>query len=669
MSRHRSKKHSSSRSSKTKRSRRRRRHYTCRVCCKWVRKRHSRKKEKSHDRNYAANTTLFPFLARNTPQLVQPPPPQPQPPVISFLRGGGDSNSSNSLNSPIHRANQLAKLKRACPNPEFCIDVGNLEEPIEAFFKHFRDLKMVNKGKIRRIGGEKGKNGFVLKLPFEEDNYAAWTVLKCVADPVADNLALEAWTGLRFVNRYVKRFPCFVKTYGLWKINQFETYAKLSNVTNNNADSLFNPRPISLSDALTYIPPDRLPPPAQMCRDAQFFAVMIQHFGRFQSLGDAFKLGGAARIQHADLLCILFQIYFVLTQLQPHFTHYDLHWYNVGLYQPFADPNDYIEMHYHLAGVSDETIVFPCPFIAKILDYGRAFVDISAGDGNPPTTTTDTLFRAVCEEPKCDPQCGTNYGFRAFTGQKAAEHFITPNKWNPSMDLRLANILNNMTKRMHNNIPLFNEKVHIQYHTEHGTPPNPNNGYDVKRQQFNIRNITDLFHHLVDIFKATPGTPLPPFLQSASLVSKLNAQYAFRTKRAVMHVYAAPSTQSYTFEIINQYTQLANHPSITPAKQEALYRAAPQMALPDIATLVEDENEDEDEEASASQSLGYQTPTTTAMDVNEEVDDDENEQQLPTPSPWSRRAPTLPTSSMQKLRTRLFPTSDLITPATKRPRR
>lgn len=597
-----SKKHSRGRIRKTKTKRRQRpkpaaaaafartRIYTCRVCCKWVRKQHKQQQHSIKRKRHA----------RARRALPRPISSSPFPFSLFSQRGGAGSNS----NITITRADTVNQLKHTCPNPEYCIDVGNNEAPIEAFFGHFRNLQMVTPGKIRRIGAN-SKNGFVLKLPFEEDNYTAWTVLKCVRHPEYDNLALEAWSGLYFVNRFVKTYPCFVKTYGLWKINDLKSYRKLSHVSNINAASLTALPATPLSEMLTYLA--NVPPPAQMCRDAQFFAVMIQHFGRFQSLGDAFHQAGvgvgvgvgsssssssSSGIQQAEIVCVLFQIYFALVQLQLQFTHYDLHWSNVGLYQPFADPNDYVEMHYHLnneeEGEPDREIVFPCPVIAKILDYGRAYVDISD------TQNTGTLHDAICNEPQCEPDCGAKFGFDTFSADQNAKNHITPNRPNPSADLRLAWIINQQHNKKFE-APFFHPDVHIQYHTQFGTPANVDDGYDVANHRYDIANINDMYNHLLDILQATPGAPMPSFLsiqqhsssRTYPLADLLSLKYTARTKRATMHVYSN-GQRPYTFQMLETNVQKqSSHPTISPEKQEALFRPALVNAEADVATLVD----------------------------------------------------------------------------------
>jgi len=128
-----------------------------------------------------------------------------------------------------------------------------------------------------------------------------------------------------------------------------------------------------------------------------------------------------------DLHYVLFIIYHTLASISKTFTHYDLHTNNVLLFEP--TPGKYIHYHYHLSG--GEMVEFKCPFIPKIIDYGRSFFD----NGN---VTSATIKNKICNTVECNPNCGENVGF---TWSGLSHLIIYPEKKNESHDLRLLKIV------------------------------------------------------------------------------------------------------------------------------------------------------------------------------------------------------------------------------------
>ena len=88
-----------------------------------------------------------------------------------------------------------------------------------------------------------------------------------------------------------------------------------------------------------------------------------------------------------ELWQILFQIYSTLAMLGKDFTHYDLRIDNVIIYEPIK--KKYITYHYKIS--EEKEISFHCPFMAKIIDFGRSFV----------SGVSEEIYKDVREEPRC----------------------------------------------------------------------------------------------------------------------------------------------------------------------------------------------------------------------------------------------------------------------------
>jgi hypothetical protein len=104
----------------------------------------------------------------------------------------------------------------------------------------------------------------------------------------------------------------------------------------------------------------------EACTDQTNYAVLIQHLKGVNTLANIIK---AKSFMQNDLVYILFQLYMTLSTISNEFTHNDLHWSNVLLYEPVE--NSYIEYNYH---IKKKLITFKSKYIAKIIDYGRCSV-------------------------------------------------------------------------------------------------------------------------------------------------------------------------------------------------------------------------------------------------------------------------------------------------------
>ena len=335
-------------------------------------------------------------------------------------------------------------LKAVCDDSGVCIALGTNRKKIIDFFDGFANFDNV-KPPIKAIGNP-SDNGFVKAIKYEKNGYVSEAVLKSSVKTSADNLAYEYLVGL-FLNEKCKLYPCFLETYGLfyyktpeqWR-HAMETKTITTNVLRDSLEQQHNELDFK-----------------RMCNSAKYGAILIQHLSGVKTIGDLiFKSDRMVSVNFyiTDMLPILYQIYFPLSQMSKEFTHYDLHHDNVLLYEPA--PGKYIQYHYHQ---SNGTVVeFKSPYIAKIIDYGRSYFE------SDKINSFDILKR-LCKEPECDyrySKCGESYGFAYMNtaSQMKEANYICSAIPNPSHDLRLMNILGNRMKEL--NIKIKRNQYHAE---------------------------------------------------------------------------------------------------------------------------------------------------------------------------------------------------------------
>jgi len=337
-------------------------------------------------------------------------------------------------------------LKAVCDDSGVCIALGTNREKIVDFFDGFVNFENV-KPPIQAIG-KPSANGFVKSITYEKNGYISEAVLKSSVKTSADNLAYEYLVGL-FLNKKCKQYPCFLETYGIfyYKTQEQWTHAMETNTITTNVlkDSLEQQH-----NELDY---------KRMCNSSKYGAILIQHLSKVRTIGDfIMKASRSVSVNFyiTELLPILYQIYFPLSQMSKEFTHYDLHEDNVLLYEPVS--GKYIQYHYHQ---KDGTVVeFKSPYIAKIIDYGRSYFQSDKMD-------SFDVLKKLCKEPDCDGQnkCGESYGFKYMnTASKLRDsYYICSAIYNPSHDLRLINIIGKRMKEL--NIKLTKNPQHEEIHS------------------------------------------------------------------------------------------------------------------------------------------------------------------------------------------------------------
>lgn len=233
-------------------------------------------------------------------------------------------------------------IQQICPVSGECVLFGRGEDVFQSWFQDIRKAGITS---IRPIGGISA-NGFVRELKRSVGGYDSYVVLKSNLDRTSDNLYYEWWVG-QYLNTFLKRFPLFVKTYGVYEYeNEVDKNLML---VHSDLDVLPHLKDTTLRRSIEE--------PENIC-------IVVQQVHQAISLKDllvVFEQTPTPELRH-EILCVLYQVYFVLP-LIPGFSHNDLHYENVIL----TSTGKYYQYEY----TKDHTFTFSCMYAAKIIDYGR----------------------------------------------------------------------------------------------------------------------------------------------------------------------------------------------------------------------------------------------------------------------------------------------------------
>ena len=348
-------------------------------------------------------------------------------------------NSQERYDSIAEHINKH-KIKTACDGVDsrLCLAFGTFSQEIKSYFAGFNNFKYATA--VNLIGKDSG-NGFVNEIVYERegfnaDTYKSYAILKSsrlTLQNAPDNLMYEYRVG-QYINKFNRIYPCFLETYGLLKYKTDEAWQilKSENLKYENDEAAQADRLTSLKEGLAIQPLDY----SADCTDYHKLAILIQHFNNFKALSDLINNDDFIRI---ELMYVLFQLYIPLAQMKDTFTHYDLHWNNLHVYEPV--PGKYIQYHYHL--VPDmPPVSFKSKYMLKIIDYGSCYFKDEDED-------SQTLIDKICKIPtKCDNDdgCGQNVG--------SNKHI---NK-NQSIDLKALFAIKNALKY---NTKLLPQQLHI----------------------------------------------------------------------------------------------------------------------------------------------------------------------------------------------------------------
>lgn len=127
-------------------------------------------------------------------------------------KGEVETNAKKTITTFVKRSKK--HLQFICSDSGVCIAFGKSTDEINRFFKGFTDFSYAL-SPIVKIGSPSA-NGFVKEIAYKKEDYRADAILKSSQSPDADNLVYEYLVGIKYVNRIMKRFPCFLETYGLY---------------------------------------------------------------------------------------------------------------------------------------------------------------------------------------------------------------------------------------------------------------------------------------------------------------------------------------------------------------------------------------------------------------------------------------------------------------------
>jgi len=319
------------------------------------------------------------------------------------------SNARKTIGTMIKRSSKF--LQTICSDSGVCISFGRNIDEITNYFKGFTNFTYAN-SPIKKIG-EPSNNGFVNEIEFERQGYKSHAILKSSMVPESDNLVYEYLVGIKYINRILKSFPCFVQTYGLFFYNTDMSWRIMQST--GRIDKAVLTR-LELQNSIDY---------SQACLESKYFAILIQHIKDARSITSFLQRDAYTEFITFELIYVLFIIYHALASISKEFTHYDLHSGNVLVYEPVK--GKYVQYHYHHS--DGTTTTFCSPYIPKIIDYGRSFFD----NGN---VNARKIYDKLCATPDCD-RCGINDGFGWLNPKHT--YYISSSKKNESHDLRLLN--------------------------------------------------------------------------------------------------------------------------------------------------------------------------------------------------------------------------------------
>ena len=225
----------------------------------------------------------------------------------------------------------------------------------ENFFTRFLNFKLVSK--VTMITGSNNNNGIVCKVDFEKFGLKASAILKFPIAETTTNLFYEYRVGL-FLNDKARIYPCFIKTWGLYKHGLNINLINYQ-IIQQNIGSLV---------AITIDTTNREKQIIDSCKSSANFALMIEHIEGETVLKfvENRNMNSVSRLYK-----ILYQIYYPLYQMREIFSHNDMHTENVMIYKPFGNEKKFILMKYWSS--DREYITFKTHFLAKIIDYGTCF--------------------------------------------------------------------------------------------------------------------------------------------------------------------------------------------------------------------------------------------------------------------------------------------------------
>jgi len=304
------------------------------------------------------------------------------------------------------RASLPPVVQSTCPYVDDCLTLGTNLEDVHSFFNGLTTFHDVH-GTARRIKTRSG-SGFIYEVPYLKNKKTTYAILKSSKKSTSDNLLYEFLIGYTYINTLVDKFPCFIYTYGLYYYKHKKDWAHMI-----AADE------VSSSELQRMLVPQTSIHYENACTQSKYLSILIQGLHYSEQISDKLT---SQRFLNENLAHVLFILYHTLSTLSKSFTHYDLHVENVLLVR--LPSNKCIRYVYHVHG---STVTFICPYIPKIIDYGRCFFDNG-------TIHSKMIYDKLCDLPKCE-SCGKYAGFGLLNPKEF--YTISSQKKNESHDLRL----------------------------------------------------------------------------------------------------------------------------------------------------------------------------------------------------------------------------------------
>lgn len=398
---------------------------------------------------------------------------------------------------------RAAFLNGICSDAGVCIAFGKETATIKKHFDHFANFHRLAIP-AKRVGAV-SENGFVYELTYQNAGYTAHAILKSSSSPEADNLYYEYLVG-QFLNARSRRFPCFVETYGMFSYKNDRIYNRMKSV--KNVPGAVLAEGIEPYDTATGI--------TASCVSPVMTSVLIQHIHDAKTLDDKCS---DRTFAFRELMYLLFQVYMPLAEMAVEFTHYDLHAGNVLVYEPVKGA--YIHYHYHMK--NNAVVSFRSSYIAKIIDYGRAFFHDTSNPG--PDGSSRRIYDAVCKTADCEPDCGKTRGYgwlEPITNKTARKsYYISSQTHNVSHDLRLLTIIKTLPYMEIYNPNVFALCSTVKYNIPYGTQEDTKSGLPMQ-----IRNVRDAC------------MALQTHIESPMSIAENDTHYVGKTRLGDMHVYS-----------------------------------------------------------------------------------------------------------------------------------
>lgn len=248
--------------------------------------------------------------------------------------------------------------------------------------------------------GEDSINGVVFKLTAETDSNIErlvqynpkpyeYRILKMSRDDsskkqLRDSLIYEYQVGL-FLNKYLMKFPCFVKTYNLYKFKIPSWSSKNSKdlitrfVLNKKYTEMENSEELNrdkLNKIMENVEIADIEKQYYDCDNKNAYGVE-QEYVKGKTLGDI--IDNLGDTNEGDLMRakLMFQIYGPLHAMRNIYEHRDLHLNNVIVH----DMKRPIKFCYKFYNRNDEEgkenevteVKFMCKYLVKMIDYGRSY--------------------------------------------------------------------------------------------------------------------------------------------------------------------------------------------------------------------------------------------------------------------------------------------------------